>query len=111
MVGRPPPHPARHPVEAQILEVKRVEKGIDHAYRIALIHPVIKAFRQQRRLATIRRFNKPLHHPTPPGTKATPPKARLAPTPPFNKPLHQSPPETTRRHIPDSTFSRSQGHC
>src|SRR3974390_3020963 len=83
MVGRPPRHLGRHPVEAQILEVKRVDKGIDHAYRIALIHPVIKAFRQQRRLATIRRFNEP---------------------------LHTSPPKITRRPIPDPTFSRTQGH-
>src|SRR3974377_713228 len=82
MVGRPPRHLGRHPVEAQILEVKRVDKGIDHAYRIALIHPVIKAFRQQRRLATIRRFNEP---------------------------LHQSPPQITTRHTPASTVSRSHG--
>src|SRR3974377_40819 len=83
MVGRPPRHLGRHPVEAQILEVKRVDQGIDHAYRIALIHPANKAFLKQRRLAPIRRFNEP---------------------------LHQSPPQITRRHIPDSTFSRSQGH-
>jgi hypothetical protein len=49
-----------------------------------MIDPVIQAFRQQRRLIAIS---------------------------PFNESLHQSPPQIARPHIPDSTFSRSQGQA
>src|SRR5258706_6142212 len=43
-----------------------IEQGmIPFGYRIALVHPIIKAFRQQRRLLAIRPLNETLHHPTP----------------------------------------------
>src|SRR5262245_14131965 len=71
-----------NPIEAQLLQIERVDKRIDHAHGITLIDPVIQAFRQQCRLIAIS---------------------------PFNESLHQSPPQIARLHIPDSTFSRSQG--
>jgi ABC-type uncharacterized transport system substrate-binding protein len=58
------------------------DKRIDHAHGITLIDPVIHAFRQQCRLIAIR---------------------------PCDESLHQSSPQIARPHIPDSTFSRSQG--
>ena len=63
-------------------KMRQVER-IDHANGIALIDPVIKAFRQQRRLPAIR---------------------------PFNEALHPIPPQIARRIVADSMFSRSQGH-
>src|SRR5215813_3819456 len=82
MVGGASGHLGHNSNEAQLLEVEHVNKGIDHAHWIALIDPVIQAVRQKRRLAAIS---------------------------PFNEPLHQSAPHIARPHIPDSTFSRSQG--
>src|SRR5258706_15738779 len=40
-----------------------LREHIDRANRIALVHPSIKAFRQQCRLLAIRLLNETLHHP------------------------------------------------
>jgi hypothetical protein len=61
MIRRPPGLLGHDPVEVQLPEVERVDKGIDHAHRIAFIHPVIQAVRQQRRLIAISPLNEPLH--------------------------------------------------
>ena len=68
--------------EAQLCQLEFVDEGIDRANRIALVDPVIEAFRQQRRLTANRAFNEPSHRP---------------------------PPEITGPIVPDSSFSRSQG--
>ena len=49
--------------EAEGPQIKRIDEHIDRANRIALADPIIKAFRQQRRLLAIRPLNKTLHHP------------------------------------------------
>jgi len=50
------------PVEPQIGEIERINERIDHANRIAVVDPVVEAFRQQRRLPPIRPRNKARHH-------------------------------------------------
>ena len=50
------------PSNPRSCKIERVDEGIDHANRIALVDPVIEAFRQQRRLRAIRPFNEALHH-------------------------------------------------
>jgi hypothetical protein len=52
-------------IEPEVAEFQCIDEHIDRAYRIALVHPIIKAFRQQRRLLAIRPLNETLHHPTP----------------------------------------------
>src|SRR5258705_12374291 len=52
-------------IDAVVTEFHCIDEHIDRAYRIALVHPIIKAFRQQRRLLPIRPLNETLHHPTP----------------------------------------------
>ena len=52
-------------IEAQFGEIERVDERIDRANRIALVDPVIEAFRQQRRLAAIGPFDEPLHRSPP----------------------------------------------
>ena len=52
-------------VEPQLGQIERIDEHIDHANRIALVNPVIEAFRQQRRLPAIRPLNEALH-PIPP---------------------------------------------
>ena len=50
-------------IEPEVAEFQCIDEHIDRAYRIALVHPIIKAFRQQRRLLAIRPLNKTLHQP------------------------------------------------
>src|SRR5260370_25211012 len=50
-------------IEPEIAEFQRIDEHIHRANRIALVDPIIKAFRQQRRLLAIRPLNKALHHP------------------------------------------------
>ncbi len=50
-------------IETEVAEFQRIDKNIDRANRIALVDPIIKAFRQQRRLLAIRPLNETLHHP------------------------------------------------
>jgi hypothetical protein len=47
----------------QLVQFQRIDKHIDRPNRIALVHPTIKAFRQQQRLLAIRPLNETLHHP------------------------------------------------
>ena len=49
-------------IEPEVAEFQRIDEHIDRANRIALVDPIIKAFRQQRRLLAIRPLNETLHH-------------------------------------------------
>ena len=82
MIGRPTGCRRLDTLEAQLAKIERIDERIDRANRIALVDPVIEAFRQQRRLTPIR---------------------------PFNEALHRSPPQIARRIIAETAFSRSQG--
>ena len=68
--------------EPKLLEIERVDEGIDEANRIALVNPIVEAFRQQRRLPAIR---------------------------PRNEVRHASPRRFSRRIIARREFSHSQG--
>src|SRR6202047_2926630 len=48
-------------IEPEIAVVQRIDEHIDRAKGIALFPPIIKAFRQQRRLLPIRPLNETLH--------------------------------------------------
>jgi len=52
-------------IKPEVAQFQRIDEHIDRSNRIALVHPIIKAFRQQRRLLAIRPLNETLHHPTP----------------------------------------------
>src|SRR5277367_4403956 len=67
--------------EAEIGQIKRVDKTINHTNRITFLNPLNQAFRQQHRLSTI-------------GT--------------LDEALHELPPKLAKRIIADSSFSRSQ---
>src|SRR5262249_6982756 len=82
MIGRPPRRRRFDPVKAQLSNIQCIDEGIDHANRIALVNPVIEAFRQQRRLRPIR---------------------------PCNEALHQFPRRIIRRILAAPAFSHSQG--
>jgi hypothetical protein len=82
VVGRPACRCGLDAFEAEIRQIERVDKGIHHTNGIALLDPLIKAFRQQRRLSAIG-----------------------AP----NEALHELPRQIAKRIIADSSFSRSQG--
>ncbi|HRD79085.1 MAG TPA: hypothetical protein PK264_24660, partial [Hyphomicrobiaceae bacterium] len=49
----------------QLREVQSIEERVDGANRIALVDPIIEAFRQQRRLPALGPFHEPLHDPPP----------------------------------------------
>ena len=49
-------------IEPEVAEFQRIDEHIDRTYRIALVHPVIEVFRQQRRLLAIHPLNETLHH-------------------------------------------------
>src|SRR5215471_16338470 len=83
MIGRPPRRRRFDPVKAQLSNIQCIDEGIDHANRIALVNPVIEAFRQQRRLRPIR---------------------------PCNEALHQFPRRIIRRILAAPAFSHTQGH-
>src|SRR5262245_22527842 len=82
MIGRPSRHRRLDPLKAQLGNIKCSDEGIDHANRIALVNPVIEAFRQQRRLRPIR---------------------------PCNEALHQFPRRIIRRILAAPAFSHTQG--
>src|ERR1019366_1270033 len=82
VVGRPTCRCRLDAFEAKIGQIERVDKAINHTNGIALLDPLIEAFRQQRRLSTI-------------GT--------------FNKALHELLPQIAKRIIAERPFSRSQG--
>ena len=48
-------------LEAQLVEIERLDERIDDANRIALVDPLIEAFRQQRQLPPIDPFDEPRH--------------------------------------------------
>jgi len=49
-------------IEPEIAQFQRIHEHIDRANRIALVDPIIEAFRQQRRLLAIRPLNETPHH-------------------------------------------------
>jgi hypothetical protein len=49
-------------IEPEVAEFQRIHKHIDRANGIALIHPIIEAFRKQRRLLAIGPLNEIPHH-------------------------------------------------
>src|SRR6202040_1347395 len=49
-------------IEPEVAEFQRLDEHIDRPNRIALVDPIIEAFRQQRRLLAIRPLNETLHH-------------------------------------------------
>jgi hypothetical protein len=49
-------------IEPEGAQFQRIHEHIDRANRIALVDPIIEAFRQQRRLLAIRPLNETLHH-------------------------------------------------
>jgi|SRR5262245_22794060 len=61
MTGRPPRRRRLDALKAQLGNIECIDEGIDHANWIALVNPVIEAFRQQRRLRSIRPCNEALH--------------------------------------------------
>src|SRR5215475_10296398 len=61
MIRWPPRRRWLDALKAQLGKIQGIDEGIDHANRIALVNPVIEAFRQQRRLRTIRPGNEALH--------------------------------------------------
>ena len=63
-MGRPRSRQPAHarPVRRSLVELQRIDEHIDRTYRIALVHPVIEVFRQQRRLLAIHPLNETLHH-------------------------------------------------
>jgi hypothetical protein len=66
VVGRPACRRRLDALEAEIGQIERVDKAINHTNGIALLDPLIKAFRQQRRLSAIGPLNEALHE-SPPG--------------------------------------------
>ena len=53
MIRRPPRRRRLDVVKVQLGNIQCIDEDIDHASRIALVSPVIDAFRQQRRLRSI----------------------------------------------------------
>jgi hypothetical protein len=53
MIRRRPRRRRLDAVKAQLGNIQCIDEDIDHANRIALVSPVIDAFRQQRRLRSI----------------------------------------------------------
>src|SRR5580704_6006905 len=47
--------------KAETSQVEGLDKGIDDANRIALVRPILQAFRQQRRLPAIDALDEPRH--------------------------------------------------
>ena len=82
MIGRPSCRRQFDPAKAQFGNIQCIDEGVDHANRIALVDPVIEAFRQQRRLRPIR---------------------------PCNEALHQFPRRITRRILAAPAFPHTQG--
>ena len=66
MVRRPARRCRINTIEPEVAQFQRIHEHIDRANRIALVDPIIEAFRQQRRLLAIRPLNETLHHFPPP---------------------------------------------
>ncbi len=60
--GRPADRDRRHrTVDAEPVQVQRLDEGIDHLNRVTLIHPVLEAFRQKGTLRAVGSFDKTTH--------------------------------------------------
>ena len=66
VVGRPACRCRLDAFEAEISQIERIDKAINYTNGIALLDPLIEAFRQQRRLSAIGTLNEALHE-SPPG--------------------------------------------
>src|SRR6516165_1094215 len=66
MISGPPSLRRRHPFEAELSEIERIDKRIDHSNRIVLVDPVVQTFGKQRRLCASRPLNEALHWPPQP---------------------------------------------
>ena len=62
MVRRPAGRCRINAIEPEVAEFQRIHEYIDRANRIALVDPIIEAFRQQRSLLAISSLNETLHH-------------------------------------------------
>ena len=62
MIRRPAGRCWINAIEPELAQFQRIHEHIDRANRIALVDPIIEAFRQQRRLPAIRPLNETLHH-------------------------------------------------
>ena len=62
MVRRPAGRCRIDAIKPEVAEFQSIDEHIDRANRIALVDPIIEAFRQQRRLLAIRPLNETLHH-------------------------------------------------
>ena len=62
MIRRPAGRCRIDAVKPEVAQFQRIHEHIDRANRIALVDPIIEAFRQQRRLLAIRPLNETLHH-------------------------------------------------
>ena len=51
----------RGDVEAQLFQIKSIDKGVDHPHRIVCADRLVKTLRKQRRLIAIPALHKPLH--------------------------------------------------
>jgi hypothetical protein len=49
-------------IEPEVAQFQRIEEHIARPNGLALVNPIIEAFRQQRRLLAIRPLNETLHH-------------------------------------------------
>src|SRR6516162_533172 len=65
MISGPPSLRRLHPFEAELSEIERIDKRIDHSNRIVLVDPVVQTFGKQRRLCASRPLNEALHWPPP----------------------------------------------
>ena len=61
MIRGPPCRLRIDPAQLQFIEIKLVDKDINHANRIVLVDPVIQAFGKKRRLPAIHPLNETLH--------------------------------------------------
>src|SRR6267142_4052026 len=61
MIGRPAGRCRIDTVKPEVAEFQRIDEHIDRPNRIALVDPILKAFRQQRRLPAIQSRHKAWH--------------------------------------------------
>ena len=61
VIGRPPRRLRLHSYEPQSAKIERFDERVDHTNRVVLVDPIIKAFRQKRRLTAIHPLDKALH--------------------------------------------------
>lgn len=66
MIGRPPTCSTIGGLEAQLAQIKRLDKGIDDSYRVVFVDLVFQSIREQKPLRTINSIHESLHakHPS-----------------------------------------------